>query len=103
MDACLACGHAYVVQGRDYHWITLIVGANRSVWVSTRDARIYCVLFPCSYCCKAIIQAGIRKVIYEEDYNDPLSKMLFEEAGVELVRITAQEEASPLPNFGERN
>ena len=71
--------------------------------VSTRDARIYCVLFPCSYCCKAIIQAGIRKVIYEEDYNDPLSKMLFEEAGVELVRITAQEEASPLPNFGERN
>ena len=71
--------------------------------VSTRDAHIYCLTFPCSYCCKAIIQAGIRKVIYEEDYNDPLSKMLFEEAGVELVRITAQEEAEPLPSFSDRN
>ena len=73
--------------------------------MSTRDARIYCVLFPCSYCCKAIIQAGIRKVIYEEDYNDPLSKMLFEEAGVELVRITAHDESAPieLPDFTGRN
>lgn len=63
--------------------------------VSTKDARIYCVTFPCSYCCKAIIQAGIRKVIYEEDYNDPLSKQLFEEAGVVLVRIPPQPDLEP--------
>jgi dCMP deaminase len=56
--------------------------------VSTRDARIYCVTFPCSFCCKAIIQAGIRKVIYEEEYDDPLSKLLFEEAGIECRRIS---------------
>ena len=30
--------------------------------VSTRDAKIYCVTFPCSFCCKAIIQAGITEV-----------------------------------------
>ncbi|MHC4338944.1 MAG: deoxycytidylate deaminase [Planctomycetota bacterium] len=67
--------------------------------VSTRDARIYCVTFPCSFCCKAIIQAGIRKVIYEEEYNDALSKMLFEEAGIECLRIAPQPETEPLPTF----
>ncbi len=55
--------------------------------VSTKGARIYCVTFPCSFCCKAIIQAGIRKVVYEEDYNDPLSRLLFEEAGIECVQM----------------
>ena len=67
--------------------------------MSTAGARIYCVLFPCSFCCKAIIQSGIRKVIYEEDYADALSKQLFKESGVELVRITAQPEGEPLPPF----
>jgi len=55
--------------------------------VSTRGARIYCRTFPCSFCCKAIIQAGIRKVIYEEEYNDELSRQLFGEAGIETIRI----------------
>ena len=63
--------------------------------VSTRGARIYCVTFPCSFCCKAIIQAGIRKVIYEEEYNDAMSKTLFEESGVELLRIIPQPDVSP--------
>ncbi|MGQ0613170.1 MAG: deoxycytidylate deaminase [Planctomycetaceae bacterium] len=56
--------------------------------VSTKGARIYCVTFPCSFCCKAILQAGIRKVVYEEEYNDPLSRLLFEEAGIECVQMT---------------
>ncbi|MGH7162651.1 MAG: deoxycytidylate deaminase [Planctomycetota bacterium] len=59
--------------------------------VSTNGARIYCVTFPCSFCCKAIIQAGIRRVIYEEDYNDPLSRQLFAEAGTELVQVFPSE------------
>jgi hypothetical protein len=47
-------------------------------------------------------------VIYEEDYNDTLSKQLFEESGVELVRITPQPELEPrapidLPEFKGRN
>ena len=63
--------------------------------VSTRGARIYCVTFPCSFCCKAIIQAGIRKVIYEEDYNDELSKILFDEADVELVRVHPDPDLEP--------
>jgi dCMP deaminase len=58
--------------------------------VSTKGARIYCVTFPCSFCCKAILQAGIRRVIYEEDYDDPLSKQLFMEAGIECVKMASE-------------
>lgn len=32
-----------------------------------QDSRIYTTLFPCNECTKALIQSGIREVIYEED------------------------------------
>ncbi|MHC4548706.1 MAG: deoxycytidylate deaminase [Planctomycetota bacterium] len=67
--------------------------------VSTRGARIYCVTFPCSFCCKAIIQAGIEKVVYEEEYDDELSRRLFAEAGIECLRIPPQPELEPLLPF----
>jgi dCMP deaminase len=66
--------------------------------VSTKGARIYCVTFPCSFCCKAILQAGIRKVVFQEDYDDPLSRQLFAEAGIECVRIDP--DAIPAPSEG---
>ncbi|MEE8104136.1 MAG: dCMP deaminase family protein [Planctomycetota bacterium] len=60
--------------------------------VSTRGANVYTYTFPCSFCCKAIIQAGVRRVVYEENYDDEMSKMLFEEAGIECVQITTADE-----------
>ncbi|HIW74872.1 MAG TPA: dCMP deaminase family protein [Firmicutes bacterium] len=52
-----------------------------------RGARLYTTLFPCNECAKAIIQAGIREVIYREDkYADSdavlASKRMFTLAGV---------------------
>ena len=32
-----------------------------------RDCRIYVSLFPCNECAKAIIQSGIKEIIYEDD------------------------------------
>ena len=63
--------------------------------LNTRDGshlngcRIYVTLFPCNECAKAIIQTGIKKVIYlSNKYEDQLStrasKKLFEVAGVEV-------------------
>ena len=63
--------------------------------LNTRDGshlngcKIYVTLFPCNECAKAIIQTGIKKVIYLSDkYQDQLStrasKRLFEVAGVEI-------------------
>ena len=55
-------------------------------------AKIYVDLFPCSECAKAIIQVGIKKVIYLNDkYNgtdDNLaSKHLFDKCNVEYVKL----------------
>lgn len=54
-----------------------------------KGCTIYVSLFPCNECAKAIIQAGISKVIYEEDkYNGSetnlASKRMFHDAGVKL-------------------
>ena len=54
---------------------------------SLKDSRIYVTLFPCNECAKAIIQSGIKEVIYMEDKyaeSDSVkaSKMMFKMAGV---------------------
>ena len=55
--------------------------------ISIRDASLYCTNKPCVICSKMIINAGIKKIYYEEGYDDALSDQLFGEAGLELVRL----------------
>lgn len=55
-------------------------------------AKIYVALFPCNECCKAIIQSGIREVVYLSDKysgSDAVkaSKRMFEAAGVKLTQL----------------
>lgn len=52
-----------------------------------QGSRIYTTLFPCNECTKALIQSGIREVIYEEDkYASTVSviaaKKMMKSAGV---------------------
>lgn len=40
--------------------------------VSTRGATVYVTFFPCLNCTKALIQAGVARIYYANDYrNDP--------------------------------
>ena len=55
-------------------------------------ARIYVALFPCNECAKAIIQSGIKEVIYLSDkYADTpatqASKLMLTTAGVKLTQM----------------
>ena len=61
---------------------------NRSTG-SLKNARIYVSLFPCNECAKAIIQTGIREVVYWDDkYADTdgvkASKLMFRLSGVAI-------------------
>ena len=52
-----------------------------------RDTRVYVTLFPCRECTKALIQKGIREVIYYSDkYHDTedavAARMMLDAAGV---------------------
>lgn len=54
---------------------------------SLKGCRVYCTLFPCNECAKAIIQIGIKEIIYLEDkyaQSDSViaSKKMFDAAGV---------------------
>ena len=54
---------------------------------SLDGAKLYVSLFPCNECAKAIIQAGIRTIIYDEDkyHNQPstiASRRMLNAAGV---------------------
>ncbi|MBQ6360653.1 MAG: dCMP deaminase family protein [Lachnospiraceae bacterium] len=54
---------------------------------SLEGAKVYVTLFPCNECAKAIIQCGIKEIIYKSDkYMDSAatiaSKRMFDMAGV---------------------
>ena len=56
---------------------------------SLEGAKMYVTLFPCNECAKAIIQSGIRELIYDQDkYADTVSvvasKRMLRTAGVSL-------------------
>ena len=53
---------------------------------SVEGATIYVTHKPCTICTKLIINAGIKKVMYNNGYPDEFSVQLLNEAGIELVK-----------------
>jgi dCMP deaminase len=51
--------------------------------VSIAGATLYCTHQPCSACAKMIINAGIRRIVFEYPYPDELSRSLLTEAKIE--------------------
>lgn len=89
--------YAFVVHAE----LNAILNSPRSV----RGCTIYVSLFPCNECAKAIIQSGIKKIVYESDkYADTettiASKRMLNAAGVELVRLgnTVRLSVEKIPN-----
>lgn len=56
------------------------------IGVSIDGATIYCTHQPCVICAKIIINSGINRVVYCEDYPDEFAVLLFTEAGVEFSK-----------------
>lgn len=76
--------YPYVVHAE----LNAILNARTTV----RDCIVYVSLFPCNECAKAIIQAGIKEVVYESDkYADQeltkVSKKMMRDAGIKLRKL----------------
>jgi len=67
--------------------------------ISINGSILYCNTHPCVICTKMIINAGIEKVIYDSDYNDPLSKQILGEQ--KIVEIKRYEGLRFKPNYRE--
>ena len=65
---------------------------------SLEGCKIYVALFPCNECAKAIIQSGIKEVIYLSDkYADTVgvraSKRMFDAEGVRYTQLKTERES----------
>jgi len=61
--------------------------------VGIEGAEIYITHSPCILCSKMLINAGIKRITFAGDYPDSMAMDLLSEAGVEVVKYTAREEA----------
>ena len=64
---------------------------NSPSLIDNKNAKIYVALFPCNECAKAIIQSGIKEIIYACDkyaQTDAViaSKMMLDRAGVKYLK-----------------
>ena len=72
------------------HWYVLHAEANAILKVasstqSCQGATLYITMSPCRDCSKLIHQAGIKRVVYCEQYKDIAGVTFLEKAGVEVV------------------
>ena len=56
--------------------------------MSTEGATLYTTFTACTQCAKMIINAGIKRVVAEQQYPDDLGTKLLKEAGIKLDRIS---------------
>jgi len=54
--------------------------------IKTKGSTLYTTFTACTQCSKMIINAGIKKIIADEDYPDEIGKQLLNEADVEFVK-----------------
>ncbi|NMA45495.1 MAG: hypothetical protein GX945_02930, partial [Lentisphaerae bacterium] len=55
--------------------------------ISLAGATAYVTNMPCTNCAKALIGAGIVRVVIFSGYHDTLAEMFFKDAKVELLRL----------------
>ena len=55
--------------------------------VSIKNGTLYTNTYPCSICTRMIINAEIKKIVYDSDYSDPLAKEMLDESGIKVLRL----------------
>ncbi len=63
--------------------------------VSVKDSALYCTHQPCVICAKMLINARIRRIVYQAHYPDDLALEMLNQAGVELVRWPGDGDGEP--------
>jgi dCMP deaminase len=67
--------------------------------VSIEGADLYCTTQPCTQCSRMVANCGIKRVVFEEEYPDPLATGILTTSGVVLWKWdAATRKASPTAN-----
>jgi dCMP deaminase len=76
----------------DTHWYVLHAEANAITKIAkstnnAKDSTLYITMSPCKDCCKLILQAGIKRMVYVDEYKDTTAITFLKSAGLEVVHI----------------
>lgn len=55
--------------------------------INISGATLYCTTHPCVLCAKMLINCGISRIFYAEDYPDELAATMLREAGIPVERL----------------
>lgn len=77
------------------HWYVLHAEANAILKLagstqSAKDATLYLTLSPCKECSKLVVQAGIKKIVYMDDYSDNAGVEFLRNHGIEILQISKE-------------
>lgn len=77
-------------------WFVLHAEANAilklaSSTQSAKDATLYLTLSPCKECSKLVLQAGIKKIVYMDEYSDCEGIKFLKNHGIEILRVQGDE------------
>lgn len=77
-------------------WYVLHAEANAILKISKstqscEGATLYLTLSPCKECSKLIFQAGIKRVVYIDEYSDSEGLTFLKNANLEIVKISKEE------------
>lgn len=78
------------------HWYVLHAEANAILKLaastqSAKGATLYLTLSPCRECSKLVLQAGIERLVYIQEYSDTSGIAFLKERGIEVVKIPENE------------
>ncbi len=79
-------------QSGDTHWFVLHAEANAILKLacstqSAKDATLYLTLSPCKECSKLVLQSGIKKIVYIDEYSDNDGIVFLKNHGIEILKI----------------
>ena len=77
-------------------WYVLHAEANAilklaSSTQSAKDATLYLTLSPCKECSKLVLQSGIKKLVYIDEYSDNSGIEFLKEHQIEILKIPMEE------------
>lgn len=78
------------------HWYVLHAEANAILKLaastqSAKGATLYLTLSPCKECSKLILQAGINRLVYINEYSDEDGISFLKNHGIEIIQISDYE------------
>ncbi len=59
--------------------------------VEIRGSTLYCTNHPCIICSKMIINAGIKRIVYEDGYADELAREMLKESKIKVEKFDRRE------------